>query len=506
MIAEEQAFAKLDGLRQASDELGAWVHKAAKSGVPAHDAEKRILEEALKIGRLAMGCFLQLQGNGDQGEQVETPEGKILKRLEEPRRRPYLSIFGLYEIERVVYAVDERQKIEFVPLDARLALPESKFSYWLQDWDQMLGAEQPFQQISPFLERILGLKQHVDSLERMSRSLADDAEAFCWSQPPPPAEEEGELLVQTTDGKGVPMRRPADAAPIQDHEHRPGPKPDRKKVATLGSVYTVDRYVRTPEDILEALFRDPQDPDPQRPKRPRPCHKRVYAQLTQELGEGDVVDGSAAVFGWIDQQVRCRDPQGKKERVCLMDGQESLWSMKDTLQKGQPMTEILDLLHVTPRLWKAARLFEGQNTRRAERFVREYVAKILHGQVRSVVRGLRRMATVRRFSAARRSPLETICQYFETHQHRMRYDEYLRKGYPIASGVIEGACRHLVRDRLERTGMSWTIPGAQSMLLQRAIYINGLWDDFMRYRIERQTQRLYPNRSTISQIDWTLAI
>ncbi len=84
----------------------------------------------------------------------------------------------------------------------------------------------------------------------------------------------------------------------------------------------------------------------------------------------------------------------------------------------------------------------------------------------------------------------------------MRYDEYLAAGYPIASGVIEGACRHLVRDRLERTGMNWCIPGAQSMLNLRCIYLTDEWEPFMAFRIAEETKRLYPYRSTLQPLPW----
>lgn len=504
MIAHEPANAKVEQFQKATEELSAYIHQAAEKGFAAHQVEEDILRKVLQMGRLAMERFLAFQGDGDLGEQVELPDGRQLKRLEDLHTRSYLSIFGLFEIPRAVYGTREGQAIEFVPLDTRLSLPESKFSYLLQDWDQMIGSEQPFKQVSQFLQRIFGLKQHVDSLERMSRKLTDDADSFCWSHETPPEAEEGEILVQTADGKGVPMRRPAKTPPIQNHQRKPGPKRDRKKMATLGVVYTVNRYVRTPDDVAKALFHEHR-PEERPPRRPRPCHKYAYGRLTSEEPDGEIVDSQIVVFAWIEEQVRRRDRLGKKERVCLMDGQETLWDTKNAVQGDQPMTEILDLLHVTPRLWKAAHIFEGSRSKRALSFVREYVLKILRGQVRAVTRGLRRMATTRRLSMRKQEKIETICQYFDNHRHRMRYHQYLKKGYPIASGVIEGACRHIVKDRMEGTGMSWSKPGALAMLLQRAIYTSGQWDDFIRYRIQRETERIHPYRSVVQECHWALA-
>ena len=338
--------------------------------------------------------------------------------------------------------------------------------------------------------------------------MAAAAEDFCSSQPVPPADEEGQIVVETADGKGVPIRRSAEAPAIYDHQHsKPGPKPDRKKMATVGSVYTVDPFVRTPEEIVTALFRDPKEEASAEEKRqrPRPCHKRVVARLNEVTDEGEEILGVASVFGWMDQQARERNPQGEKPLVCIMDGQESLWEAKEAFQSDLDTVEILDLLHVTPRLWDAAHLFHAPRSAEAEQFVRQRVLLVLQGKVSSVVCGLRRMATLRALSDSRRSKLETICGYLKHNAGRMRYDIYLARGYPIASGVIEGACRHVVKDRLERTGMSWTIAGAQAILHIRAIYVSDQWPEFMQVYISQETQRLYPYRQLVEGVEWSIA-
>lgn len=178
--------------------------------------------------------------------------------------------------------------------------------------------------------------------------------------------------------------------------------------------------------------------------------------------------------------------------------------MRDVFQADVPMVDVLDLLHVTPRLWDAAALFYPRGSREAKKFVRERVLRILQGEVQAVVRGLRRMGT-QRLSGKKRADLEKICNYFEKNRERMRYDEYLAAGYPIASGVIEGACRHIVKDRLERTGMNWVVAGAQAMLDLRCIFLCDKWDEFIAYRIEKETERLYPYRDTLEPTPWSVA-
>ena len=243
------------------------------------------------------------------------------------------------------------------------------------------------------------------------------------------------------------------------------------------------------------------------PARPRPQHKRVYARLDDPADQEDQVNGQAAVFGWLDQQVRERRANfaASVEVVCVMDGGVSLWDSIAQWQDDLPRVEILDLLHVTSRLWQAAHLFHPAGSVAAERFVREQALAILQGRVTVVIRGLRSRATRRGLHAARRRQLEVICGYYHKNRNRMRYDEYLRRGFPIASGVIEGACRHVVKDRLERTGMSWTLPGAQAMLNLRALAVSQQWEPFMKYRVEQETQRLHPHRELLPTLEWPQA-
>jgi len=220
---------------------------------------------------------------------------------------------------------------------------------------------------------------------------------------------------------------------------------------------------------------------------------------------GDEIDGRAAVFGWISDEIAARHAGSAKPIVCIMDGEESLWNMRDVFQEDVPMVDILDLLHVTPRLWDAAALFHPRQSGAAERFVRQRLLRILRGEVDAVVRGLRRMGTSQGLRGTKRTQLHTICGYLEKNRHRMHYDEYLANGYPIASGVIEGACRHIVKDRLERTGMSWTISGAQAMLDLRCVYLTEQWEPFTTFRIAGETERLYPYRDTLKTLPWSTA-
>ena len=187
-----------------------------------------------------------------------------------------------------------------------------------------------------------------------------------------------------------------------------------------------------------------------------------------------------------------------------MDGQGSLWGAATEYLDVGLIIEILDLLHVTPRLWKSAQLFHGKESPLILPFVKERVRRILNGEVLAVVAGLRSIATRRRLPKKKRKKLERICHYLESNAERMRYDEYLAQGYPIATGVIEGACRHLVKDRLERSGMRWVRAGAQALLDLRCVHATQLWDPFQDFRRGREQQRLYPFRGQCDRRQLTL--
>ena len=501
MMAESVAFDNIQQLTGMAESLGAFVQQAAVAGTAAHEVEREVWKRILVIGRQATGHFFQLQGDGDLGETLEMSDGRELRRLDEPHRRTYRSIFGPFTLSRYVYGTREGQRIDFVPFDARLELPESEYSYVLQDWAGTLSVEHAFGRTAHTLERMLELSLPVDSLERMSRKMAESVASFRDAQKKPPVQDEGEILVATADGKGIPMRRPGDQRPVGARRKK-GEKANKKQMATLGCVYTVDPKPRTSEEVVEALFREHSTCRQDESVDPVAQHKRVWSSLTYDEGDQQV-DAETEVFTWIAHEVDMRR-HDDQPMVCLMDGQRSLWTSSET-HLPDDVVEILDLLHVTGYLWDAAYLFHSEGSAEATAFVRDRTLRILRGEVGYVIGGLRQMATKRSLSKAKQQKIEQVCKYFHRNRDRMRYDEYLAAGFPIASGVIEGACRHVVKDRMERSGMRWTIDGAQAMLDLRSTAINDQWSAFQNHRIKTETRRLYPDRRILQQFTWQLA-
>jgi hypothetical protein len=497
-MTDEVEVLKSEKLDAVFADLKQAIVTAARAGTAVHEVEKELWKIVLQIGRQSLGMFFRLLGPGDLGETMELPDGRICYRLPELHRRRYVAIFGEYELERAVYGSREGQAIEYVPLDNRLQLPKGVFSYLLQDWDQGFCVEDAFGVASTTVGRILGLQQSVDSLEHMNVEMAQDTEAFRLNRPEPEPASEGEIIVASADGKGIVMRRSPEDPPPAAHPSK-GDKLSKKKMGVVGTVYTVDPYVRTPEQVVAALFRDKQEAKP--PPRPKPQNKRVWASLEQE----GKLCGQRAVFLWLLWEVALRDLQCAKILVCLHDGQESLWEARAKYLRHVHSVDILDLLHVTPRIWKAAHVFYAEGSDEAEQFVRVLLLRVLQGKAAGVIRGLREMASKRGIKGSKKTTLTKVCTYLHNNLERMHYDEYLAKGLPIATGVIEGACRHLVKDRMERAGMHWRLEGAQAMLDLRSTYVTGDWDEYQQFRIERERKELYPFRELVVGRKWSLA-
>ena len=482
-------------------ELTGFVTEAARDGLPAHELERSLWHYLLQLGHDLQAAYFALAGDGDCGETLTLADGRVVKRLPEPHSRPYQSIFGDFILERVVYGTREGQLIEAAPLDARLGLPEGKFSYLLQDWDQALAVENPYAQVDAVLGRILGLKQSVASLETMTRTMAGAGAGYEATRPAPPPATGAQLVVLSADGKGVLLRKPADAPAIAAHAHARGPKPDRKKMAVLGAAYPIDPHVRTPLAVVEALFRDPAAPTPGRmdrtlPRRPVPQAKRVCAVLPVAAAVAEALAPPRPVqviFPWLQAEARRRDPDHQHPWVLLMDGQTSLWEAAAATLGDAPRVEILDLLHATGYLWEAVHLFHAPGSDLALKWMKVLTLGLLSGMGTGVVCWLQHLAEQSELPAATRTRLAQIHDYFDRHRDRIHYDRYLAAGYPIASGVIEGACRHVVKDRMERAGMHWTLPGAQALLHLRCVALNDEWEPFINHHIQSETARLYAN-------------
>lgn len=488
---------------QMAEALKSNVRSAAEAAESFDSVERDVRKALFTIGHQAVSLFISLQGDGDLGQTLTTESGKTLIRSSQKTSTVIRSIFGTHQFEQFSYSPGSKKAIALRPISARMSLPKHRWSYLLQAWTQMLAVDSAYQQAMDNLQVILGgEKFSVDTAETINFQMGTDAGEYLGDLPKPSPESEGKYLVASADCKGVPLVK-EDAAKVAAFETAKK-NPGNRRMATVASVYSVDGHVRTAEEITDALFREEPGPNDPKTQRPEPVNKNTTAHMPETVDDGNGQDfhisGIHVAMAWIIGQIDQRRRAGQV-LIALMDGQESLWeTMKLHLSFGARTVPILDILHALVYAWEAAGLFEKDDGRRRT-FTRNRLLRILRGEVKGVIKGLRRLGTASKLKGEAAKDLARICGYLEKNAHRMQYDEYLRRGYPIASGVIEGACRHLVKDRMERSGMRWTLEGARSMLHVRAAFQSDHWESFLNERMKRETEQTHPHRNLLNDYE-----
>ena len=473
-MTEQLNFDELDSLLQ---NVKGIAQSAVNNGTAMHVVEKELLDKLLELGRATIGIMFQAAGNGDVGETLSIPEhSKPLNRYPELSNRTYRSIFGDFELSRYLYGEAQKSKALAIPLDEHFGLPSSRFSLLLESWVSQLSTSEPIHEAMDKLNNILGIRIGVDSAERIIARTGSNAEWFQDNLPAVEVAAEGELLVESTDNKGIVMRhkRTLEKLPVGAPTNRVGPKPDRKQMAALSGCYSVDRHIRTPRQVLDALFQV-ETLDGSSVRRPRPQQARYQACLSrcQDHPE-DYLDGEVSAIGWLSEHVQDRRQEGQ-ELINLNDGELSIWGNIEQSQGQTGRVDILDLIHSIQRVWDAATLLKPKDV---IAFAKDHIFSILNGHVKRVIQSFRWQATHLGLKDKPLRDMQRICTFLERNADKMKYNQYLAQGYPIATGFIEGACRHVIKDRMERSGMRWSVQGAQHMLYLRCVDAAGLWKEF----------------------------
>jgi hypothetical protein len=470
---------------------------AARPG-PLSAAHHQTFRGLIETGRQVVVAYIEEQAEELPRPEVIEHEGKTLQRLPAQRTRPYVSTFGPTPFPRDVYTTRETQRQEVVPLDAKLGMPESDTSYLLQKWSGKQFVKESYTESHGTLLGILGFAPSVNCLEDIAAGASEHADAYFAQQEPVDPTTEEEILVVTSDCKGVPMRK-VDAPQKKQDDDVPcgkrlkkGEKNGQKRMACVGGVYSAAPFCRTIEDVLNKVLRKEKQE-----QRPKPQNKRLRAVLTRQV-DGKEINAKDVVFDWLANEVQQRDPHEHRTVVAVMDGESKLRDLQEV--KIKRAIGILDIWHVTEYLWKLAYCFHAEGSDKAKAFVETYLRKLLEGNVNRVIGGIRQMATKRELSTPKWNKVEEYLTYFAARSEYMKYDEYLAAGYPIGSGVVEGACRHLVKDRMEQAGMRWRIAGAQAILSLRALYVNDDWEAFHADRIQTEQRKLYPYKKRLCAI------
>lgn len=480
-VADEK-FAALK-VRLVSSEVRAMSHS---------ELEQLLDVEGRALIRQLLQDHLSLRAHQERDLGVEGPvvggDGIVRTHLRDSDRG-LMTLFGGVRVERLAHHAPGTESLH--PLDAALNLPVESFSLGVRRRAAVEATRGSFDDAVESIATTTGATISKRQLEELVVRAATDFDAFYETRAVLTASAVralGEILAIATDGKGLVMRREAlreatrRAASRAQHKLKrrlsKGEKKNRKRMAQVAAVYTVAPFVRTPEDIVGELDRTNEPA----PKRPRPESKRVWASVEKDM---EVVVRAA-----FEEAAR-RDPARKKIWVGLSDGDEDQLVLleKLALEYGVRITIVLDLIHVTEYLWKATTCFNQEGSPAAEEWVTERVLQILRGKAIDVAAGIRRSATKRGLSQPARKAADKCANYLLKYAEYLHYDMYLAKGLPISTGVIEGACRHLVKDRMDLTGARWGLAGAEAVLKLRALRSSGDFDEYWAFHEQQELAR-----------------
>ena len=442
----------------------------------ADSIERGLFKMLLRLGAQLLQLFFVMRSEICSRQPVQNPSGQELP-YNRDTVRVYFSIFNKVFIERPYFY---KQGVGTqIPLDAELGLGDDSYSDLLRETTEFLAVYHTYGgKDAGFLERLFGFSLSTRALQQNVAEDAESVEAYYAQKPPPCPKSEAEILVIQADGKGVPMVLEEDEVPEVQVRLGKGQKHGHKKEAIVTTIYTITAAPRTPTEVIASFFKENQ-PKKTPKKDAKPQNKHIWATL----------DGKDAALSRLTKQVALREGAHILHRVALCDGCEALQSRIVLQFKGFIL--ILDFVHANEYLWDVANSLLGETSEQRLEWVKSRTLQILSGQTEQVIAELRRIAKNKKTKVAQRKQLHKTANYFERNLPYMDYQTYLSNGYPIASGAIEGACRHFVKDRFELSGMRWLQTGAENLLRLRAVAENDDWDAYYTYRREQRQLRLY---------------
>ncbi len=458
------------------------------------EVERVLAKDGREVLRSLLQGHLDLRTGLEARVHVVGDDSMVRSHVREGTSRQVKSVFGDVVLVRKAYT--GRELCARMPLDGQLNLPDQKWSLELRRLVALNVPRSSFDETVSALDYHCGLRLGKRQVEEQARAAAVDFDAFyAGTELMASPEETGELLVITTDGKGVVMLpdslRPATRRAAEDTPRKlksrlcRGEKKGRKRMATVAAVYTIDPFPRCAEDVMANLR--PVRDSAERIARPKPQHKRVWASL--ERTSAEVIEDAFI-------EALSRDPERQKRWVVCVDGaRHQLDLIRSTAKRmNVEVTIVIDLIHVIEYLWKAAHVLGSEGTAATERWVQERLRRVLDGEAGRVAGDLRRAATMRQLEPKRRKQVDTAANYLTKNKRMLRYDRYLADGLPIATGVIEGACRHLICDRLDITGARWSLEGAEAVLRLRALRSSGDFDHYWEFHEAAEADRNHAGR------------
>jgi hypothetical protein len=476
--------------RESFEDLVAWLESSEATSLTHGELEDHLDGRGRQLLRQLLQAQLDLRALRERrAEEVLCAEGVAHRAVEPGHRRKLATIFGRVEVERLAYR--HRGHANCYPADAQLNLPTEVHSHGLRRLATIESSRGSFEEATEAISRACGQRVGKRQVESLAAAAARDVEDFYARRAQPRAGPD-DVLVISADGKGIVMRpealRPATAAKAQAASHKltcrlsKGEKRNRKRLAEVGAVYDVTPVPRRPADVMARQ-------DAHGPPSPAPVAAAKWVTAS-------VVDDAAEVVAAVFDEADRRDPHHKRRWVALVDGNNHQIDRirAEAAARGVAVTIVVDFIHVLEYLWGAVWSFFAEGDPAAEAWVRDRALAVLEGQAREVAAGIRRRATAAKLAKAKRQKADNCARYLANKADHLDYPTALASGWPIATGVIEGACRHLVKDRMDITGARWGLDGAEAVLKLRALRANGDFDDYWRFHLAQEHQRIHQTR------------
>jgi hypothetical protein len=486
------------GFRSAAAAMEEWGAGPVAARLDHAGLEKEIRARSRRLERLLWQAHLDLRAAREERlAEVRAADGSPRPRAEKGRSRQLATVAGVVTVTRIGYRAPGARIV--YPADEQLSLPEEKYSAGLCELAAIEAAGGSFEDAGAGVSRACGARIGKRQLEQLACRAAADFEGFYAGRRPARGGAPGDVLVLECDGKGIRMRpdalRPrsarqaARAAPKQDGRLSRGEVRTRRRMAEAGSVFSITPVPRSAGDILPGPGAATDAAD-----GPRARDKWVTASVAE-----DAAQVIAAAFAEADRRDAGRD----QTWIALADGNKDQLARirAEAAARGIEVPVIIDLIHVTGYLWDAAWGFHPEASPDAAGWVRAQAREILDGRAAGVAAAIRARAAAGGLSASKRTTAEKTARYLETKAPFLDYPTALAAGWPISTGVIEGACRHLVKDRMDITGARWSTQGAEAILKLRAILANGDWDQYWQWHLHQQHRRTYRNHRN----SWQLA-
>jgi hypothetical protein len=492
-VSNQSAAAPPDsfaGARERFETILNWLDGDPSTLLDHGELERQLDIEGRRLLRQLLQDHLDLRGIREIRVKVRDADGNRRSRVETAHARGLATIFGQVTVTRLAYR--EPGLMNLHPADAVLNLPVEKHSHGLRQLAAIESSRGSFEGAMQAIERSTGQQLGKRQIEDLAGRAAVDFDTF-YAQRQAPRGEVGDVLVLSCDGKGVVMRpdglRPATAKAAATTNPKlatrlsKGEKRGRKRMAEVGAVYDTTPVPRTPADILPGNDTQRRDAT----KGPPAHNKWLTASVAHD---------AATIVAQIFDEADRRDPNHARTWVALVDGNnhqiDRIHAQARIRKMNVPI--LIDFVHVLEYLWRAAWSFHAEGDPAADEWVRRHAQGVLDGGATRVAGNLRRAATRAGLAPAQRANADTCAKYLTNKRAYLDYPTALKQGWPIATGIIEGACRHLVKDRMDLTGARWGLHGAEAVLKLRAIRCNGDFETYWRHHLDQEQRRVHHTR------------